>query len=165
MAKKTGKKDKDSKKSGKDKEKAGDVQEKQLARMEEISASVEGLRKETAGFAKRLKGIEGEQAKSSEEIKALAKTLKNERVAENSIKRKTPDKDKDKKNAKPGRPGEESEPVITDAARKRAAKEGIDLSGVRGSGVEGRITVGDVEKKVSKSGKGKAARPRKPGKK
>lgn len=46
----------------------------------------------------------------------------------------------------------EEEPEATEAAEKKAREHGVDLSGIEGSGSEGRILVSDVESAADRSG-------------
>lgn len=57
---------------------------------------------------------------------------------------------RERQNAEPERPSRDVEAIAaTDAARRRAAKLGVDLREVTGTGAGGRITVRDVERKAA----------------
>lgn len=51
----------------------------------------------------------------------------------------------------PVEPGTASRARVTPAARRRAGELGIDVAGLRGTGPDGSVTVGDVEAAASKS--------------
>jgi pyruvate/2-oxoglutarate dehydrogenase complex dihydrolipoamide acyltransferase (E2) component len=57
---------------------------------------------------------------------------------------------RERQNAEPESPGRDAGAIAaTDAARRRAAKLGVDLREVAGTGAGGRITVRDVERKAA----------------
>ena len=57
---------------------------------------------------------------------------------------------RERQNAEPGRSSRDAGAIAaTDAARRRAAKLGVDLREVAGTGAGGRITVTDVERKAA----------------
>ena len=57
---------------------------------------------------------------------------------------------RERQNAEPERPGGDAVAIAaTDAARRKAAKLGVDLREVAGTGAGGRIIVRDVERKAA----------------
>ena len=59
---------------------------------------------------------------------------------------------RERQNAEPERPGGDAVAIAaTDAARRKAAKLGVDLREVAGTGAGGRITVRDVEMKATRA--------------
>jgi pyruvate/2-oxoglutarate dehydrogenase complex dihydrolipoamide acyltransferase (E2) component len=57
---------------------------------------------------------------------------------------------RERQNAEPERPARDAGTIAaTDAARHRAARLGVDLREVAGTGAGGRITVTDVERKAA----------------
>lgn len=57
---------------------------------------------------------------------------------------------RERQNAEPERPARDAGTIAaTDAARRRAARLGVDLREVAGTGAGGRITVRDVERKAA----------------
>jgi pyruvate/2-oxoglutarate dehydrogenase complex dihydrolipoamide acyltransferase (E2) component len=57
---------------------------------------------------------------------------------------------RERQNAEPERPGGDAGAIAaTDAARRRAAKLGVNLPEVTGTGAGGRITIRDVERKAA----------------
>jgi pyruvate/2-oxoglutarate dehydrogenase complex dihydrolipoamide acyltransferase (E2) component len=59
---------------------------------------------------------------------------------------------RERQNAEPERHGGDAVAIAaTDAARRRAAKLGVDLREVAGTGAGGRITVRDIERKATRA--------------
>jgi pyruvate/2-oxoglutarate dehydrogenase complex dihydrolipoamide acyltransferase (E2) component len=59
---------------------------------------------------------------------------------------------RERQNAEPEGPGRDAAAIAaTDAARRSAAKLGVDLREVAGTGAGGRITVRDVERKETRA--------------
>jgi pyruvate/2-oxoglutarate dehydrogenase complex dihydrolipoamide acyltransferase (E2) component len=59
---------------------------------------------------------------------------------------------RERQNAEAERPGGDAVAIVaTDAARRKAAKLGVDLREVAGTGAAGRITVRDVERKETRA--------------
>jgi len=59
---------------------------------------------------------------------------------------------RERQNAEAERPGGDAVAIVaTDAARRKAAKLGVDLREVAGTGAGGRITVRDIERKETRA--------------
>lgn len=94
-----------------------------------LTEAVEDLQEQNEDLSRKLTEALEHQ---SEELQALTRTLEARADTQETV----PEDDV------------EQEPEATEAAERRAKELGVDLSGVKGTGTEGRILVKDVEETV-----------------
>jgi large subunit ribosomal protein L20 len=85
------------------------------------------------------------QAKNTLNGEPVQRRIEIERKAKAELAEKKPKKSKPKPEVKKAAP-EPKKQEATDAAERRAKELGVDLASVEGTGQNGRITVGDVQK-------------------